>query len=206
MNSLSIFPYPLFVLFFILFSGFSCHSKSESDERSLEDAISIFELEEGFQIELVAGEPLISDPVDMEIDEHGHFYVVEMHGYPLDVSGSGRVKRLSDSDGDGRMDKSTVFADSLIMPTGIMRWKKGFLVTDPPNVYYLEDRDGDGKAEVRETVLSGFALSNPQHNVNSLKMQEEEASAFGQTATNWSYWPAEHNLDILRMPEATVSW
>lgn len=136
----------------------------------METALSTFELEEGFQMELIAGEPLISDPVDMEIDEHGRCYVVEMHGYPLDISGSGKIKLLSDRDGDGTMDQSTVFADSLVMPTGVMRWKKGILVTDPPNVYYLEDSDGDGKADIKETVLTGFALSNPQHNVNSPKL------------------------------------
>lgn len=132
-----------------------------------EDAISTFELEPGFKIELLASEPLISDPVDMEIDEYGRLYVVEMHGYPLDKTGTGVIKLLADKDGDGKMDKSTVFADGLILPNSIMRWKKGVLVTDAPNVLYFEDSTGDGKADVKDTVLTGFALSNPQHNLNS---------------------------------------
>ncbi|WP_373494364.1 PVC-type heme-binding CxxCH protein [Aquiflexum sp.] len=139
-------------------------------ERSLENALQTFELEDGFQIELIAGEPLISDPVDMEIDEYGRMYVVEMHGYPLDLSGSGKIKLLSDTNGDGKMDQSIVFADSLKLPTGILRWKKGILVTDPPHAYYLEDSDGDGKADILEIVLTGFAVSNPQHNVNSPRL------------------------------------
>ncbi|WP_373522210.1 PVC-type heme-binding CxxCH protein [Aquiflexum sp.] len=139
-------------------------------ERSLENALQTFELEDGFQIELIAGEPLISDPVDMEIDEFGRMYVVEMHGYPLDLSGSGKIKLLSDTNGDGRMDQSTVFAENLVLPTGILRWKKGLLVTDPPHVYYLEDSDGDGKADIKDIVLTGFAVSNPQHNVNSPRL------------------------------------
>ena len=126
-----------------------------------------FQIEEGFQIELIAKEPLIADPVDMVIDEWGRLYVVEMHGYPLDLSGSGLIKRLRDSNGDGLPDESMVFADSLIVPTGIMRWKKGFIVTDPPHVYYFEDTDDDGRADVREILLTGFARSNPQHNVNN---------------------------------------
>lgn len=170
MKFLQKFSFPIYETAILLITCLSCQSPPESDERSLDNALATFELEEGFQIELVAGEPLVSDPVDMEIDEYGRFYVVEMHGYPLDVSGSGKIKLLSDSDGDGRMDKSTVFADSLVMPTGIMRWKKGLLVTDPPHVYYLEDSDGDGKADIKEPVLGGFALSNPQHNVNSPKL------------------------------------
>jgi hypothetical protein len=88
---------------------FGCQKQSEVlNERSLDIALASFVLEEGFQIELIAGEPLIADPVDMEIDEYGRLHVVEMHGYPLDVSGSGKVRLLSDSNGDGKMDKSIV--------------------------------------------------------------------------------------------------
>ncbi len=129
-------------------------------------AIQSFRLPPNFQIELIASEPLVADPVAMEIDENGRMYVVEMHGYPLDKSGTGKIKLLTDTDGDGRMDKSTVFAEGLILPNGIMRWKKGVLVTDAPDVIYFEDTTGDGKADVRKVMLTGFALSNPQHNLN----------------------------------------
>lgn len=132
-----------------------------------EDAASTFEIASGFRIELIAAEPLIADPVAMEIDEQGNMYVVENHGYPLDKTRSSRVKLLRDTDGDGRMDTSTIFADTLLMPTGVMRWKKGILVTDAPDLLYMEDTDGDGVADIVKPVLSGFALSNPQHNVNS---------------------------------------
>ncbi|MFC5411793.1 PVC-type heme-binding CxxCH protein [Larkinella bovis] len=151
----------------LVVGSLACQKKSASSGISPEEALKTFELEPGFQIELVASEPLVADPVAMEIDEDGRFYVVEMHGYPLDKSGSGKIKLLTDTDGDGRMDQSTVFADNLVLPTGVMRWKKGILVTDAPDVLYLEDTDGDGKADVREKILTGFALSNPQHNVNS---------------------------------------
>lgn len=151
----------------LMLGAFACEKKPASSGISPEEALKTFELEPGFQIELVASEPLVADPVAMEIDEDGRFYVVEMHGYPLDKSGSGKIKLLTDTNGDGRMDESTVFAENLTLPTGIMRWKKGVLVTDAPDVLYLEDTDGDGKADVREKVLTGFALSNPQHNLNS---------------------------------------
>jgi putative membrane-bound dehydrogenase-like protein len=134
---------------------------------SPEDALATFRIVEGFQIERFAAEPLVSDPVAMEVDEHGRLFVVEMHGYPLDLSGSGRVMLLTDTDGDGRPDRSTVFADGLKLPTGIMRWKNGVLVTDSPDVLYLEDQNGDGRADVKRVVLTGFALSNPQHTTNT---------------------------------------
>lgn len=134
---------------------------------SPDKAISTFALEPGFKIELVAAEPLIADPVAMEIDENGNMYVVENHGYPLDKTKSSRVKLLRDTDGDGRMDTSTIFADTLLMPTGVMRWKNGIIVTDAPDVLYMEDTNEDGKADIIKRMLTGFALSNPQHNVNS---------------------------------------
>lgn len=145
-----------------------CDHKNESSKKSDVEALTeSFELEERFKIEVLASEPLIGDPVDMEIDEYGRLYVVEMPGYPLDKSGTGKIKLLADTDGDGRMDQATDFADKLILPNSIMRWKKGVLVTDAPNVLYFEDTDNDGRADVRDTVLTGFALSNPQHNLNS---------------------------------------
>ena len=147
--------------------GKATDSPSASEPVAPENALSTFEVEPGFKIELLASEPLVADPVDMEIDEYGRLYVVEMHGYPLDKSGSGVIKLLSDEDGDGQMDQSTVFAEGLTLPNGIMRWKKGVLVTDAPNVLYLEDTDGDGQADRRDTVLTGFSLSNPHVNVNN---------------------------------------
>jgi putative membrane-bound dehydrogenase-like protein len=144
----------------------SCDRKP-SLQNDPESSLSTFEIEEGFKIELIASEPLIGDPVDMEVDESGRLYVVEMPGYPLDISGSGTVKLLTDTDGDGIMDKSTTFANNLILPNSLMRWKKGLLVTDAPHVLYLEDGDGDGRADLRDTLLTGFALSNPQHNLNT---------------------------------------
>ena len=81
----------------------------------------------------------------MEFDENGRIYVVENPGYPLNIEGKvGRITLLEDTDGNGRPDKRTVFADKLTMPTGVMRWKKGVLVTDAPDVLYFEDTNGDG--------------------------------------------------------------
>ncbi|MDH5382819.1 MAG: dehydrogenase, partial [Cyclobacteriaceae bacterium] len=77
------------------------------------------------------------------------------------------IKKLIDTNSDGYPDESLVFAEGLILPTSIMRWKKGFMVTDAPDVLYLEDTDGDGKADIKEVILTGFARSNPQHNLNS---------------------------------------
>lgn len=163
-------PLPLIIVLIFFVAG--CKEKATIAPAGTgpvkpEDAISTFEVEPGFKIELVASEPLVTDPVDMEIDEYGRMYVVEMHGYPLDKSGKGAIRMLTDSDSDGKFDKSSFFADSLVLPNGVMRWKKGILVTDAPNVLYFEDTDNDGKADIRDTMLTGFSLSNPHINVNN---------------------------------------
>lgn len=155
------------VMLFILTASCKINNDDGRGPVAAVHALSTFQVADGFKLEMIASEPLISDPVDMEIDEYGRMYVVEMHGYPLDKSGSGKIILLSDADGNGIMDKRTVFKEGLVLPTSVMRWKKGILVTDAPNLLYLEDTDNDGKANVMDTVLHGFALSNPQHNVNS---------------------------------------
>src|SRR5690606_34125989 len=139
----------LLILFVLL--AVQCNKRPAENETAGDSGVSMigdFQIAKGFTIELIAAEPLIRDPVDMEIDELGRLYVVEMPGYPLDVGGSGKIKLLSDTDGDGRMDSATVFAENLLLPTGIMRWKRGVIVTDAPYVFYLEDANNDGRAEV----------------------------------------------------------
>ena len=126
----------------------SCQQNNYSNNSKIApQSIPSFEIAPGFKIELVVSEPLISDPVAMTIDEYGNWYVVEMHGYPTDKSRTGKVMFLEDTDKDGLPDKSTVFAEGLTLPTGIMRWKKGVIITDSPDVIYLEDTDDDRKAD-----------------------------------------------------------
>lgn len=158
----------LAALTLIAFCFFSCNEKNERQNGlSPKEALASFQLPENFKIELVASEPMISDPVAMEVDENGDIYVVEMHGYPLDTAGSGIIKLLTDTNDDGMPDKAAVFADHLKLPTGVMKWKKGILVTDVPDIIYLEDSDNDGKADIRKTIITGFAVTNPQHIANT---------------------------------------
>jgi putative membrane-bound dehydrogenase-like protein len=135
---------------------------------SPKDALKTFQIEPGFRIEPFLAEPDLRSPVAMDWDENGRIYIVEDPGYPLNTEGKvGRVILFEDTDGDGKPDRRTVFADKLTMPTGVMRWKKGVLVSDAPDIIYFEDTDGDGKADIRRVVLTGFAFTNPQHTVNN---------------------------------------
>jgi putative membrane-bound dehydrogenase-like protein len=124
----------------------------------------------GFKVELVASEPLVEDPIAFDWGADGKFWVVEMGDYPLGVDGKGKpggvVRFLEDTDQDGKYDKATVFLDGLGFPTGILPWRKGVLVACAPDIFYAEDRDGDGKADVREVLFTGFREGNQQHRLN----------------------------------------
>ena len=135
---------------------------------SPEEALDTFQLPAGLRVELVAAEPDVVDPVAMAFDANNRLFVVEMPGYPLDMRTRGRVKLLEDKDGDGRFENSVVFADQLQFPTGVMAWRQGILVTAAPDIIYFADQDGDGQADVRQVVLTGFATTNPQLRVNGL--------------------------------------
>ena len=117
-------------------------------------------------ISLVAAEPAVASPVAVAWDEFGGLFVVEMTDYPADGSG-GQVKRLEDRDGDGIYEHATLFAEKLAWPSGVLPYKGGILVTSAPNLLYFKDTNGDGKADIREVVLTGFGEGNQQLRVNS---------------------------------------
>ncbi len=133
------------------------------------EALAAFQVEPGLRIELVAAEPMVDDPVAFAWDEKRRLYVVENRGYPdpLQTNNTpnepwtklGRIALLEDTDGDGRYDKRTTFADGLGYPNGIMVWRGGVFVTAAPDILYLKDTDGDGIADERRVVLTGFESS-----------------------------------------------
>ncbi len=138
-----------------------------------EEAISSFQLEAGLRIELVAAEPLVVDPVAFAFDGPARLYVVENRGYPDPMEGQpisheGRVALLEDGDGDGKFERRTEFATGLGYPNGIVLWRGGAFVTCAPDILYLKDTDGDGIADVRRVVLTGFdAVRTGQLRVSS---------------------------------------
>jgi putative membrane-bound dehydrogenase-like protein len=136
------------------------------------EALAAFRTKADLAIELVACEPAIVDPVAIDWSADGRLWVVEMHDYPTGMDGNykpgGRVKVLSDRDGDGKYEHSILFLDGLPFPTGIMAWKKGSLVCAAPDIIYAEDTNGDGKADVVRTNFTGFATHNYQARVNGL--------------------------------------
>ncbi len=138
------------------------------------ESLKAFHLAPGFRIETAAAEPLVRDAVDMTFDADGRMYVAEMIPYAeggTSAFGSpgGRVSMLEDGDGDGRFDRSTVFVDQLVWPTGLTCFDGGVFIVAAPDILYCKDTDGDGRADVGEVVITGFALTNPNALPNSLR-------------------------------------
>ena len=138
------------------------------------DALKSIVVVPGFTVELVASEPLVKDPIAFEWGPDGKLWVVEMGDYPLGTDGKGKpggvVRFLEDIDGDGRYDKQTTFLESLGFPTGVMPWREGILVACAPDIFYAVDRDGDGRADHREVLFTGFGTGNQQHRLNGFEM------------------------------------
>ena len=122
--------------------------------------------------QVVAAEPLTTDPVAIDFAPDGALWVCEMHDYPSGLAGNfepgGKVRLLRDDDGDGIYDRSTVFLDRLPFPTGVTVWRKGVLICAAPDILYAEDTDGDDRADIQRVLFSGFGTENYQARVNSL--------------------------------------
>ncbi|MFN0068627.1 MAG: PVC-type heme-binding CxxCH protein, partial [Limisphaerales bacterium] len=132
-----------------------------------------YELHPALELSLFAREPDVVDPVALCFDEFGRAYVAEMRDYPNGVGPDGKVgstvRLLEDTDGNGSADKSTVFARDLSFATSVTPWRGGVLVTAPPDLLFLKDTDGDGVADVREVVLTGFRRGVSDSLVNGLR-------------------------------------
>lgn len=137
------------------------------------ESLAAIQVPQGMQVELVAAEPVVRDPIDVAWGPDGRMWVVEMADYPLGMDGKGkaggRIVTLESTKGDGRYDKSTIFATDLRFPTSVIAWRKGILVTTVPDVLYLEDTDGDGRSDIRTVVFSGLGEGNQQHLTNGLQ-------------------------------------
>jgi mono/diheme cytochrome c family protein len=144
--------------------------------RSPDDEMKTFRLPEGYRVELVASEPMVEEPVLIDWDTSGRLWVVEMLGYMQDLPSTverepiGRVSVLEDENGDGRMDKKTVFLDGLVLPRALKVLDRGVLIGEPPNLWFARDTNGDLRADIKTLVTDRFGRldANVEHNANTL--------------------------------------
>jgi putative membrane-bound dehydrogenase-like protein len=124
------------------------------------DALRTFRLHPDFRVELVAAEPLIRSPVALDFDENGRMFVAEFPEYNQYVNkefkGHGCIKLLTDTKGDGRYDRATIFADNLDSPVALACYDGGVFVGAVPSIFYCKDTHGDGIADLRKPAYTGF--------------------------------------------------
>lgn len=161
---------------------------------SPEEAIKSFKIQPGYRVEIVAAEPLIEAPVAMAWHPDGSLYVLQMRDFMPDVDGIGetnrlgRVSVLQDTNGDGRMDKATVFLDNLQMPRALALAYGGVIVAEPPNLLFCRDTNGDLVSDEKTIIANDYGnQSNPEHNANGLLWAMD----------NWIY-NANHNKRLRR--------
>ena len=156
------------------------------------EALRTFEMLPGFEMQLVSAEPAVHDPIAATFDAEGNLYVCEMRDYPYrPAEGAdpiGSVRLLRDLDRDGRYETSTVFADKLLWAGGVAPYKQGVFIAAPPDIWYCRDTNGDGVADERRRVFTGFGTGNQQGMLNNLTWGPD----------HWIYGSTANNAGVIR--------
>ena len=175
----------------------SCAKKS-AEERSLTaaDSLKAMHLSEDFHVELFAAEPDVMSPVEMAFDENGKIYVAEMMDYPDDPPAGkparSRIRLLEDTNGDGKIDRTTIFADQVLAVSGFMPWKGGLIVTSAPDILYMKDENGDGKADVRKVLYTGFPKVNHEARITNPRLASDNWIYCSNTGSNGRITSPDH--------------
>lgn len=144
------------------------------DPLSPEESKKLIQVPPGFDLELFASEPDIINPVAMDWDEKGRLWVIETVDYPNTVRqnegiGDDRIKICEDTDGDGKADRFTIFADNLNIPTSLVFANGGVIVSQAPYFLFLQDTDGDDRADVRKVIIEGWGTFDTHAGPSNLK-------------------------------------
>jgi len=154
-----------------------------------------FKVAEGFEVTLFAADPLVAKPTQMNWDARGRLWISTSSVYPMVVPGeipNDKIVVLEDTDGDGKADKSTVFADGLHIPTGIEPGDGGCYVANSTELIHLKDTDGDGKADQRRVLLSGFGTEDTHHIIHTFRWGPDGALYFNQSIYIHSHIETPH--------------
>lgn len=143
-----------------------------------------FQVAEGFEVNLFAADPLLAKPIQMSFDAAGRLWVACSETYPQIKPGqkqNDKILVLEDTQGTGKADNVAVFADGLLIPTGLEPGDGGVYVVHGTDLLHLSDTNGDGKADRRRVVLSGFGTEDTHHMVHTLRWGPDGRLYFNQS-------------------------
>lgn len=177
---------------FVLMSTSTTHQDNPKDNPrpDVQKELEAFKIADGFEVTLFASEPLVAKPIQMNWDEDGRLWVVSSTAYPHVKTGetaNDKIFVLEDTDGDGKADKSTVFAEGLITPTGILPGDGGVYVANSTEILHFKDTDGDGKADQKRQILTGFGVADTHHLIHTFRWGPEGRLYFNQSIYIYSH-------------------
>jgi putative heme-binding domain-containing protein len=156
-----------------------------------------FLVAEGFEVNLFAADPVIAKPIQMNFDPAGRLWIASSEVYPQIQPGqvaNDKILIVEDRDGDGRADRTSVFAGGLLIPTGIEPGDGGAYVANSTELLHLKDTDGDGKADRTRVVLSGFGTEDTHHILHTLRWGYDGALYFNQSIYIHSHIETPHGV------------
>ncbi len=145
---------------------------------------SSFVVAEGLEVNLFAGDPLLAKPIQMNFDAQGRLWIASSEVYPHIAPGqpaTDKILVLEDKDRDGVAESRTVFADGLLIPTGVVPGDGGVYVANSTELLHLRDTNGDGRADEREVILSGFGTEDTHHLLHTLRWGHDGALYMNQS-------------------------
>ncbi|GAB3726109.1 PVC-type heme-binding CxxCH protein [Spirosoma lituiforme] len=164
--------------------------QKDNPDPDVKRELESFKVADGFEVTLFAAEPLVAKPIQMNWDADGRLWVVSSTAYPHLKTGeqaNDKIFVLEDTDGDGKADKSTIFAEGLITPTGILPGDGGVYVANSTEILHFADTDGDGKADKKRRILNGFGTADTHHLIHTFRWGPEGLLYFNQSIYIYSH-------------------
>ena len=183
----------------------------QSKALSPEESLKRIQLDGPYEVQLVAAEPLVLDPVECTWDAQGRMYVADMRDYPLGPPNPGdpwlsRIQLLTDEDGDGRMDKAVTFADHMDNVQGLLPYNGGLIATTRSQILFLKDTDGDGKADEIKSLIKGFNPKHAQLQVSAPRWGLDGCIHFNNGLDAREIYPADNPTDVVNIPGSNFKW
>ncbi|WP_294387485.1 PVC-type heme-binding CxxCH protein [Prosthecobacter sp.] len=183
----------------------------QSKPLSPEESMKRIQLDGDYEVQLVAAEPLVLDPVEVTWDAQGRMYVADMRDYPLGPPNPNdpwlsRIQLLTDEDGDGRMDKAVTFADHVDNVQGLLPYNGGLIATTRSQVLFLKDTNGDGKADEIKPLIKGFNPRHAQLQVSAPRWGLDGCVHFNNGLDAKEIYPADAPKDVVNVPGSNFKW